>query len=181
MLNLAKRKLKQILKGLSKEIATDTPVLFLEPSCGAVFRDELISLFPQEEEALRLSKLSLSFSEFLADRELPKLSGKALVHGHCHQQAVFGMKSEERVLSELGLDYEILDSGCCGMAGSFGFEKEHYDVSVRIGEQRLFPAVRAADSGTLLISNGFSCREQIEQCTGRRVLHLAQVIQMAIK
>ena len=88
--------------------------------------------------------------------------------------------AESRVLKKLGLDYELLESGCCGMAGSFGFESDHYDVSVAVGERVLLPAVRAADPDTLVIADGFSCREQIAGLTGRGALHLAQVIQMAM-
>ena len=92
-----------------------------------------------------------------------------------------GMGSDETVMSKLGLDFETVDSGCCGMAGSFGFEKEHYDVSLRVGELVLLPAVRKAADDTLIVANGFSCREQIAQTTGRQALHLAQVIQMALQ
>ena len=100
--------------------------------------------------------------------------------GHCHQQALMGMESDEKILSSLGLDFRILDSGCCGMAGNFGFQPPHYDVSVQIGARGLLPAVRKADPDTLIIADGFSCREQISQATGRRALHLAQVIQQAL-
>ena len=89
------------------------------------------------------------------------------------------MTSEERVLRRLGLDYEVLDSGCCGMAGAFGFEKEHYEVSIACGERALLPRVRAADPDTLIIANGFSCRKQIELTTGRRALHLAELLKIA--
>ncbi len=90
------------------------------------------------------------------------------------------MRDEEAVLSKLGLDYTVLDSGCCGMAGAFGFEEDHYDVSIKVGERVLLPAVRSADKNTLIIADGFSCREQIAQTTDRHALHLAQVIQMAM-
>jgi hypothetical protein len=90
------------------------------------------------------------------------------------------MTDEQAVLSKLGLDFEVLDSGCCGMAGSFGFEKEHYDVSIKVGERVLLPAVRSAAKDTLIIADGFSCREQIAQTTDRQALHLAQVIQLAL-
>lgn len=92
-----------------------------------------------------------------------------------------GMEDDAALLSTLGLDFEILDSGCCGMAGAFGFEKEHYDVSIRCGERVLLPAVRAAERDTLIIADGFSCREQIAQTTGRRALHLAEVLQAALR
>jgi hypothetical protein len=114
------------------------------------------------------------------DYNPPRLARKAVVHGHCHHKAVMKTDAEESVLDKLGLDFEVLDSGCCGMAGSFGFEREHYDVSVAVGELVLLPAVRAAAKDTLIIANGFSCRKQIEQCTDRKALHLAEVIRMAM-
>jgi Fe-S oxidoreductase len=113
--------------------------------------------------------------------DTPTLDWKAIVHGHCHEKAVIGIGAEERVLSRLGLDYQVLDSGCCGMAGSFGFEHDHYDISVKIGERKLLPAVREAPKDTLVIADGFSCRTQIEELTERRALHTAQVIELAIE
>ncbi len=202
--------LRQILRALGPEIQAGVPVVGLEPSCIAVFRDELTNLFPHDQQALRLSRQSLLFDEFVAQhldsaqREAPRSSGeggahqhhqqtngeqgrlpplrrKALVHGHCHQKALMRMEATERVLQQLGLDFEVVPSGCCGMAGSFGFEEgEHYDVSIKAGERVLLPAVRRADPQTLIIADGFSCREQIAQQTGRRALHLAQVLQLAL-
>ena len=98
---------------------------------------------------------------------------------HCHQKALVGTSADAAVLARLGLDAQILDAGCCGMAGAFGFEREHYDVSMKIGERALLPAVRGADIETLIVADGFSCREQIAHGTGRRALHLAEVIQLA--
>jgi Fe-S oxidoreductase len=152
----------------------------------AVFRDELTNLFPEDRDAQRLSRQTFLLSELLAqDREnlaFPKLSRKAIVHGHCHQKAVLRMDDMEKVLRDLGLDVEVLDSGCCGMAGSFGFEAgEHYEVSMKCGEQVLLPAVRQAAEDTLIVADGFSCREQIAQATDRRALHLAEVLQMALR
>jgi len=165
-------------------LAAGVPVVGLEPSCVAAFRDVLLNLFPNDPDAKRLSQQSFLLSEFLEKRvenyQPPKLQGKAIVHGHCHHHAIMKMKAEKAVLTKLGLDFEILDSGCCGMAGSFGFEKDHYDVSIKVGERVLLPAVRNASKDTLIIADGFSCREQIAQATGRRALHLAQVIQMAM-
>jgi FAD/FMN-containing dehydrogenase/Fe-S oxidoreductase len=184
MLDRAERLLKKILSVLRDPIAAGIPVVVLEPSCLAVFRDELVNLLPDNEDAKRLSAQTFLLSEFLEKKvdkyKLPKLQGKALVHGHCHQKALMGMASDESVLSKMGLDFETVDSGCCGMAGSFGFEKEHYDVSLSIGELVLLPAVRKTTADTLIVSNGFSCREQIAQNTGRQPLHLAEVIQMAM-
>jgi Fe-S oxidoreductase len=185
MLDLAKRQLRQILAALSDDIAAGTPVVGLEPSCVAVFRDEMRGLLPDDEAARRLASQTFLLAEFLVrkagDWRPLVLPQRALVHGHCHHKALFGMDDEEEVLRRLGLDFEILDSGCCGMAGSFGFEAGlRYDVSMAVGEQALLPAVRAAAAETLLIADGFSCREQIAQGSGRRALHLAEVVQRAL-
>ncbi len=184
LLTLAERLLRQILDTLEPHILAGIPIVGLEPSCVAVFRDELVNFFPHNENALRLKEQSFLLSEFLAKKgenyQPPKLQRKAILHGHCHQKALMRMTSEEVILKKLGVDYKLLDSGCCGMAGAFGFEKKHYDVSIKVGERVLLPAVRAADEGTLIITDGFSCREQIAQTTGRKGIHVAEVIQMAL-
>ena len=183
-LDQAEHLLRQVLDTLAPQIEAGVPVVGLEPSCAAVFRDELKNLFPHNENAKRLSQQTFLLSEFLEqkvqDYQPPKLQGKAVVHGHCHHKAIMKMNAEEAVLSKLGLDFNVLDSGCCGMAGAFGFEKEHYDVSIKVGERVLLPAVRKADHETMIIADGFSCREQIEQTTHRKALHLAQVLQMSL-
>jgi FAD/FMN-containing dehydrogenase/Fe-S oxidoreductase len=184
MLNLAKRQLRQILDALRPYIVEGVPVVGLEPSCVAVFRDEMMNLLPNDENARRLKGQVFALSEFLEKENYqpPKLKRKAVVHGHCHHKAIIGMSDEEKVLEKLGLDFEVLDSGCCGMAGSWGYEKgEHYDVSMKAGERVLLPAVRSADKDALILTNGFSCRSQIKEATDRRALHLAQVIQMALR
>jgi FAD/FMN-containing dehydrogenase/Fe-S oxidoreductase len=185
MLDTAKRWLRQIIETLRPQIEAGIPIVGLEPSCVAVFRDELVNLFPNDEDARRLSQQTFLLSEFLEQKASsyhpPQLHRKAIVHGHCHHKAVMGMSAEEQVLKKLGLDFQVLDSGCCGMAGSFGFEPgEHYEVSVKAGERVLLPAVRAAANDTLIIADGFSCRTQIEQETDRGALHLAQILQMAL-
>ncbi len=187
MLDLAHHVLHQILITLRQPIREGVPIVGLEPSCVAVFRDELLNLFPHDEDAKRLSKQTFLLSEFLVKEgwKLPPEATslqhrQAIVHGHCHHKAIMRMDDEETVLSQLGLDFKVLDSGCCGMAGAFGFEKDHYDISVKVGERVLLPAVRKADKETLIIADGFSCREQIAQTTDRRALHLAQVIHMAL-
>jgi Fe-S oxidoreductase len=144
----------------------------------------MVNLFPHDEDALRLHRQTFLLSEFLTqqvkDYQPPKLRRKAIVHAHCHHKAIMGTEAEQEILKRLGLDFELLDDGCCGMAGSFGFEKDHYDVSLAVGELKLLPTVREADADTLIVTNGFSCREQIEQTTERQPLHLAQLIQMAL-
>jgi FAD/FMN-containing dehydrogenase/Fe-S oxidoreductase len=184
MLDTAEGLLKEILETLRPAIRAGVPVVGLEPSCVAVFRDELVNLFPHDQDARRLSEQTYLLSEFLekraADFALPRLARRAVVHGHCHHKAVMKMDDEARVLDRLGLDYEVLDSGCCGMAGSFGFEREHYDVSIAVGEYELLPQIRRAPADALIIADGFSCREQIAQTTERRALHLAEVIAAAL-
>jgi FAD/FMN-containing dehydrogenase/Fe-S oxidoreductase len=184
MLNLAKRQLRQILDTLRPYIVEGVPVVGLEPSCVAVFRDELTNLFPNDEDARRLNGQTYILSEFLEKENYqpPRLDRKAVVHGHCHHKAIMGMTDEEKVLTKLGLDFEVLDSGCCGLAGSWGYEKgDHYEVSMKAGERVLLPAVRSAPKDALIITDGFSCREQIAGATDRRALHLAQAIQMALR
>ncbi len=184
MLDRAQALLLQILDELSPEIEAGIPIVGLEPSCVAVFRDELINLFPQDERAQALSRQTFLLSEFLETEAknflLPKLNRKALVHGHCHHKSLMKMTAEEAVLRRLGVDFESPAPGCCGMAGSFGFERDKYDVSIAIGELELLPAVRQAPPDWLIIADGFSCREQIAQSSPRRALHLAEVIQMAL-
>jgi FAD/FMN-containing dehydrogenase/Fe-S oxidoreductase len=184
MIDTAKSLLQQVLNDLSPSIQDGLPVVVLEPSCAAVFRDELTNLFPEDENAQRLRQQTFLLSEFLQCEaktfELPKLETVALVQGHCHQRAVMKFTEEEAVLGRMGLQFESLDSGCCGMAGAFGFERgDHYDVSIKCGERVLLPRVREASPETLIIADGFSCREQISQQTNRHALHLAEVIELA--
>jgi FAD/FMN-containing dehydrogenase/Fe-S oxidoreductase len=182
MLGRAKELLQRVIDSLSPEITAGTPIIVLEPSCAAVFRDELLNLFPKDPRAQKLSRQVLLFSEFLDNArqfEIPKLPRIALLHGHCHQKAVMKMSSTESVLSRAGVEFSSPAPGCCGMAGSFGFQKDKYDVSLAIAELELLPAIRNASPETLIIADGFSCREQVRQCTGRSPLHLAEVLQMA--
>jgi Fe-S oxidoreductase len=183
MLTTAKHLLRQIMRTLGPAVADGTPIVGLEPACVASFRDELVNLFPKDERARRLAEQTYMLSELLAKDgvPLPELKRKAVVHFHCNHHAVLKPDTERKVLEGLGLDLRVLDSGCCGMAGSFGFEKEHYEVAMKCGERVLLPAVRDADKDALIIANGFSCREQIAQATNRQALHLAQVIRMAMQ
>jgi Fe-S oxidoreductase len=184
MLDLARRYLTRTLKALRPQIRAGTPVIGLEPSCLATFRDELVNMLPGDLDAQRLASQSYVLSEFLADHAPgwapPRLHRKALVQPHCHHHAVIGFGAETALLKAMGLDAEVPDAGCCGMAGSFGYEAgERYRVSMAAGERTLLPAVRDADPETLIVADGFSCRSQIKAGTNRRGLHLAQVLQLA--
>jgi Fe-S oxidoreductase len=186
MLKLARRQLDRILDVLRPEIREGVELVGLEPSCVDVFRDELLNMLPHDEDAKRLSKQTYSFVEFLTDRldwQPPALAGKAVVQGHCHHRAAEKtMRHDRELLDRLGLDYEVLDTGCCGMAGSFGYHAgEHYDVSVAVAEHSLLPKLADTPESTLVIADGFSCRGQIEQLGGREALHVAQVVQRALR
>jgi FAD/FMN-containing dehydrogenase/Fe-S oxidoreductase len=185
MLDRAKSLLLDIMDELLPEIEAGIPIVVLEPSCAAVFRDELTNLFPKDERARALSQQVFLLSEFLENHAkefpLPPLARKALIHGHCHHKAIMKMSAEEAVLRRMGIDFTAPAPGCCGMAGAFGFEKEKYEVSKAIGELELLPAVRKAPTHWLIIADGFSCREQITQGTDRQALHLAEVLQMALR
>jgi len=177
--------LRRILDALADPIDAGTPIVVLEPSCASVFRDELRNLLPADPRAARLAAQTFLLSEFL-ERRLPAytppaLPRKVLLHGHCHHKAVMKMGAEESVLRKTGADVQSLDAGCCGMAGSFGFDADKYAVSQAIGERVLLPAVRKASADTLIVSDGFSCREQIVQGTGREALHLADALKIALQ
>jgi Fe-S oxidoreductase len=184
MLDTAKDLLNQVLESLRPQISEGIPVVGLEPSCVSVFRDEMPNLMAHNKDAERLSRQTFLLSEFLvkkANYSPPQLKRKALVHGHCHHKSILKFDAEQELLKRTGLDFQVLDSGCCGMAGSFGFEAEKYEVSVKVGERVLLPAVRSADADTLIITDGFSCFEQIKGLAGRKALHIAEVLQMAIR
>ncbi|MGH9376309.1 MAG: FAD-binding oxidoreductase, partial [Terriglobia bacterium] len=145
----------------------------------------LRSLFPVDTRADRLRNQTFLLSEFIErrspDYKPPSLKRKVLLHGHCHHKALMKMNDEESLLRKMGADLESPDSGCCGMAGPFGFERDKYSVSQAVGERVLLPAVRNAAPETLIVSDGFSCREQIFQATGRTAIHLAEAIQIAFQ
>jgi FAD/FMN-containing dehydrogenase/Fe-S oxidoreductase len=184
MLKKAKKLLEHILGELYEEIKNGTPLVGLEPSCLSVFRDEMRNLFPSDLNATILAENSYMISEFIQKfaphYKFPPLHKKALVHGHCHHKTVLKFEAENALLKRLMLDFEVLDSGCCGMAGSFGFEKEHYEVSIKCAQRALIPGLRKVEIGTLVITNGFSCHEQIMQMTGIKPLHLAEVLLMSL-
>ncbi|REG50853.1 FAD/FMN-containing dehydrogenase [Paraburkholderia sp. BL6669N2] len=182
LLERARELLTRILDDLADDIAAGVPLVGLEPGCLSVFKDELLKQLPDHALAKKLSAQTFLFSDFVARQpfDWPTLAADVIVHGHCHQKALFGMQGDTALLNKLGVKWKLLDTGCCGMAGSFGFNAEHHALSTKIGEDALFPAVRAAAAETIVLTNGFSCREQIEQGTGRHVMHIAQLAQRAL-
>ena len=181
MLERAKEYLARIMQSLGTEIDAGVPIVVLEPSCASVFRDELRGLFPKDARAARLRDQTFLLSQFLRSRgyQPPQLHRKVLLHGHCHHKAMATLADEEALLRSMGVELKSPDSGCCGMAGSFGFERDKYQMSRAIGERVLLPAVREAAPDTLIVSDGFSCREQIAQLAGRRAFHLAEILKLA--
>jgi FAD/FMN-containing dehydrogenase/Fe-S oxidoreductase len=181
-LDAASRYLSKVLEHLRQEIRAGTPIVGMEPSCLAVFKDELTKMLPHDDDAKRLSRNAYHFAEFFTtfDIDPPKLNRHALLWTHCHQRATGGPTPEKQLLERMGATVEPLTGGCCGLAGSWGFEQGKYDISLDCGEQALLPAVRKAAKDTLIVADGFSCKTQVEQANaGRGALHVAQVMAMA--
>jgi Fe-S oxidoreductase len=190
-LGLAERTLRKTVGALRDEIRAGTPVVGLEPSCIAVFRDELTGLVPDDPDARRLAELTVTLAELLEQRAgdwtppRGRSSGgspppRALVHGHCHHAAVMTLAADRALLARCGVEAEVLDSGCCGMAGSFGYEAEHVDLSRQMAERRLLPAVRAAGPDTRIAAAGVSCRQQLAFGSNRRAFHPAEILAAAL-
>jgi FAD/FMN-containing dehydrogenase/Fe-S oxidoreductase len=182
----ARRYLQSVLNELAPQLREGTFIVGLEPSCLSVLRDEVKNMFPQDRDAFRLTRQAVTLSDFLerhaAGYTPPKFAGRrALIQAHCHHKSVLGFDCEKSLLKKMEIEFEEPEPGCCGMAGSFGFERSHYDISLRIGERALLPAVRKEADDSLLIADGFSCRTQIEQGTGKRPMHIAQLIRMGIE
>jgi FAD/FMN-containing dehydrogenase/Fe-S oxidoreductase len=180
MLDTAKKYLVKTLNALAPQLAAGTPIVVLEPSCASVFRDELTNLLPNDPRAAKLRDQTFLLSEFLVkhapDYHPPQIDKKIIVHGHCHHRATMGMHDEMKILRATGAEVELLDSGCCGMAGPFGFEKDKFDLSQKLGERVLLPVVRNMTANSILVSDGFSCCEQITQNTDAKPVHLAEVL-----
>ncbi len=179
LLDTAKQYLLKVLDALAPQLDSGTPIVVLEPSCASVFRDELTNLLPNDPRAAKLRNQTFLLSEFLVryapNYQPPQLSQKIVVHGHCHHKATMSMADELKLLRATGAEVELLDSGCCGMAGPFGFEKDKFDLSQKLGERVLLPAVRA-NTDAIIVADGFSCCEQITQNTPTRPKHLAEVL-----
>jgi FAD/FMN-containing dehydrogenase/Fe-S oxidoreductase len=186
LLDVARARLERILDKVEPHLGDREGESFalvgLEPGCLSVFRDEMLKLFPDDPRARRLAKRTHLLGDFLHQQGYRpgSVASKILVHAHCHQKSVFGTAGEMALLKATGASVTLLDSGCCGMAGSFGFNPDHAELSRKVGEAVLLPAVRASEPTTLVLTNGFSCREQIRQHTGRRVVHLAELLASAL-
>ena len=183
-LGVARRVLRRTLRVLDAAIEAGLPVVGLEPSCTAVLRGDLAELLPGHAAADRLARQTFTLAEFLTDHapgwRPPRLDRSTIAQTHCHQHAVMGFEADEELLARMGVDNRTLDAGCCGLAGNFGFEPGHDDISRACGERVLLPAVRAADPGTLVLADGFSCRTQIAHETDREAIHLAELLRMAL-
>jgi Fe-S oxidoreductase len=185
-LDVAERVLQRTAAVLKPYLDAGTLVLGLEPSCTAVFRSDARELFPDDPTIARLREQTVTLSELLTQHtpgwKAPHLARRAVIQEHCHQHAIMGFDADLEVLRRTGVDAQVLDSGCCGLAGNFGFEKGHYEVSDACGERALFPALRETDDETIVLADGFSCRTQIEQgaTAGREAVHLAELLAAAL-
>jgi FAD/FMN-containing dehydrogenase/Fe-S oxidoreductase len=183
-LDMAKSYLRRDITALAPFISANTPMVVLEPSCCSVFRDELRNLFPESDAARQVADNTFTLSEFfekkIPDYRPPKVDRRAIVQGHCHHKAVMRMKDEKSLMEKMHLEHRVLESGCCGMAGAFGYEKDKYQVSISCGERALLPEVRKAPLSTIIVADGFSCKEQIAQETNRHALHLAEVLRLGL-
>jgi FAD/FMN-containing dehydrogenase/Fe-S oxidoreductase len=181
-LDAARQYLADVLDRMAPHIDAGLPFIFLEPSCASVFKDELPELFPRDARATRMRELVWLLADWLAaeapDFATGRLNGAhILIHGHCHHKAVFGgPKKEIALLRQAGAVVDLIEAGCCGMAGPFGFEADKFEVSKAIAGQGLLPTVQAAGPMTIVVADGFSCREQIMQLGHRQAMHFAEVL-----
>ncbi len=184
-LGMAKRYLQNVAAVLMPYIEQGAQVVVLEPSCWSVLRDEIRELFPDRDSTHKITENTFLLSELLSqhsDYRPPALHRSAVLHGHCHHKAIIkGAEHERKLLEGMELGVRTLADGCCGMAGSFGFEADKYEVSTQIGEHALIPAMRKSGLSEIIVADGFSCREQIAQMTDRHALHTAEVLQLAIR
>ncbi|PKO86142.1 MAG: ferredoxin, partial [Betaproteobacteria bacterium HGW-Betaproteobacteria-12] len=188
MVDAAKLEGRRVMAALAPALAEGTPIVGLEPSCLLALRDEFYSLSLGPEVG-QLGKQAFLFEEFLmreGNKGLklplkPLPGGRAVAHGHCHQKAFGAMKSMKKVLGWIPeFEFDIVDASCCGMSGSFGLEAEHVEASQKMGELALLPAVRAAAEDAPIIADGFSCRHQIKDGTGRDAVHVAVLLDWAL-
>ncbi|SCG62393.1 FAD/FMN-containing dehydrogenase [Micromonospora inositola] len=185
-LGVAKKVLRRTVEVLRPHLRAGTRVVGLEPSCAAVFRSDAVELFPDDEDVARLREQTVTLAELLHDHtpgwRPPRLPAHALIQTHCHQHAILGTSADQAVLTDAGVRADFLDSGCCGLAGNFGFEQGHYEVSEACAERVLLPAVRDAADTDVILADGFSCRTQVEQSAsgGRTAIHLAELLRAGL-
>jgi Fe-S oxidoreductase len=178
----ARKYLGGVLDRMARQIASGRPFIFLEPSCASVFKDEMLELFPNDPRARQLNSQTWLLADWLAAKAPNAFAGRLkgahiLVHGHCHQKAILGGTATEiAVLQQAGARVEPIQAGCCGMAGPFGFEAEKYAVSKAIAADGFLPAIESAGPLTMVVADGFSCREQISQLAHREAMHFAEVL-----
>jgi FAD/FMN-containing dehydrogenase/Fe-S oxidoreductase len=182
-LSRAKKVLARSLAALEPLLAGGTPIVGLEPSCLAALKHDAPALLPENPLAASTAAAAHTFAEFLNQSGWtpPQVGGEALVQTHCHQHAVLGFDADRSVMTAAGINATVPDSGCCGLAGNFGFERGHYEVSKAAGERVLLPAVRAAAATTAIVADGFSCRTQIAHGTSRQPVHLAELLAAALR
>jgi FAD/FMN-containing dehydrogenase/Fe-S oxidoreductase len=178
LLKTAKQYLLKILDELAPQLEAGIPIVVLEPSCASVFRDELCNLLPNDARARKLRDLTVLLSEFLLENSYqpPQIDAEIIVHAHCHHRASFGLEAQQELLARTGAKITLLDSGCCGMAGPFGFERDKYEISQTLANRVLLPAVRKASPKTIILTDGFSCGQQITQNTPATPIHLAELL-----
>ncbi|MCI0689468.1 MAG: (Fe-S)-binding protein, partial [Sporichthyaceae bacterium] len=183
-LGIARRVMRRAVDLLAPVVGSGVPVVVLEPSCAAALRDDLPAVLTGDARAAAVATGVRTFAELLDEPATgwtpPSVDAAAVVQTHCHQHSVLGFGADRRVMDRAGIDATVLDAGCCGLAGNFGFERAHYPVSMAVGELAVLPAVRSAGADSLVIADGLSCRLQIEHGTGRRAQHLAEILAAAL-
>jgi Fe-S oxidoreductase len=190
LVNKARKAAQNTVDRLAPFAEQGIPIVGLEPSCLLTMRDEYHYLLPDDPRVKIVADHCYTFEEFMTkladegelDGKFRKAAQHILLHGHCQQKAVVGTAPSKRALTlPAGYSVEEVDSGCCGLAGSFGYEAEHYDISMTIGEQRLFPTVRTQEADVIIAAAGASCRQQVKHGTGKQVMHPAEILRDALE
>lgn len=185
LLDKARTQGASVLRHLAPSLKRKVPIIVLEPSCYATLADDFPDLLEDRDAAHQLGSCIQTIEEFVSKNHLQEelrratysSPGTVVLHGHCQQKALIGTSATAELLRCLpNSQVEVLDAGCCGMAGSFGYEKSHYAISEKIGGQRLFPRLRKLEDGSLIAASGFSCRAQIRHFTDREALHPAEIL-----
>lgn len=180
----ARQEGSKTIAGLKKYMDQGLTIVVCEPSCASALNDDLVDLIDDASLATQLRDKVMMIDKFLEkemetgklDKKFESIAGNLLIHGHCHQKALYGTAGMKAILKGISQTVSEIPSGCCGMAGSFGYEQEHFEISRKIGESILFPAVKSRKEGTTVVANGFSCRHQIEHFTGVKPKHWVEVV-----